>query len=76
MGLSCSLSPPGAPTPATETDEQIVPTSCGSTIIEVSREVLCRPGTESNYFRPEGEGRLQKGDFGPEEGSRDLASGG
>lgn len=48
MDLSCSLSPPGAHSLATETDEQIVPTSCGSAIIEVSSKVLCWPGTGSD----------------------------
>lgn len=48
MGLNCGLSPAGAHSLATETDEQIVPTSRGSAIIEVSLEVLCWPRTGSN----------------------------
>lgn len=48
MDLSWNLSPPGAHSLATETDEQIVPSSCGSAIIEVSSEGLCWRGTGSN----------------------------
>lgn len=48
MGLRCGLSPPGAHSPAAESDEQTVPPSCGSDLIEVSHLVPCWPGTGSN----------------------------
>jgi hypothetical protein len=41
MGLSYSLSLLGAPSLVTETDGQLVATSCGYAVIEVSNEVLC-----------------------------------
>ena len=48
MGLRCGLSPPGAHSLAAESDEQTVPPSCGSDLIEVSHLVPCWPGTGSN----------------------------